>query len=133
LFARTSGHILYGRDKGGDENFHLWCAALDESEPSGLTQYGAVTFRWIGAHRRDRHLIAIGLHDRDARRHDLYELDIDSGRRRLLHENVSKIAEYIVDQELNLRMAMRARARRRSPRPCPRWARDDLASDPAAQ
>jgi len=109
LFARTSGHILYGRDTGGDENFHLWCAALDGSEPRDLTPYGAVTFRWLGAHRRDRHLIAVGLNDRDARWHDLYELDIVSGRRRLLHENTSEIAEFIVDHELNLRMATRTR------------------------
>src|SRR5262249_12137906 len=109
LFARTSGHVLYARDTAGDENFHVWCAALDGSEPRDLTPYGAVTFRWFGAHRRQRHLIAVGLNDRDARWHDLYELDIVSGKRRLLHENTGEIAQFIVDADLNLRMATRAR------------------------
>ncbi len=79
-FARDSRHVLYGRDTGGDENFHLWCVGVDGSEPRDLTPYGAVTFRWCGAHKSNPNLIAVGLNDRDARWHDLYEIDITPAR-----------------------------------------------------
>ena len=108
-FARTSSHVLYGRDSGGDENFHLWCVGVDGSEPRDLTPYGTVTFRWFGAHKSDPNRMAVGLNDRDQRWHDLYEIDIGSGGRRLIHENTSEIAEFVLDHELNLRMATRTR------------------------
>ncbi len=28
-FARTNAHVLFSKDTNGDENFHLWCVALD--------------------------------------------------------------------------------------------------------
>src|SRR6185295_4762767 len=28
-FARTNAHVLFLKDKGGDENFNLWCVGLD--------------------------------------------------------------------------------------------------------
>jgi acylaminoacyl-peptidase len=108
-FARTGDAVLYGKDTGGDENFHLWCVGVDGSEPRDLTAYGAVTFRWYGAHRDDRHLVAVGLNDRDARWHDLYALDLRSGTRRLIHENTSEISHFFVDHDLKLRMATRTR------------------------
>lgn len=108
-FARTSAHVLYGRDTGGDENFHLWCVGIDGSEPRDLTPYGAVTVRWLGEHKGNPGLVAVGLNDRDARWHDVYEIDLRTGKRRLRHENTSEIAQYILDHELELRLAARTR------------------------
>jgi len=136
-FARTSAHVLYGRDTGGDENFHLWCVGMDGSEPRDLTPYGAVTFRWYGSHKDDPNLVAVGLNDRDARWHDLYEIDIATGARRLIHENTDEIAEYLLDHDLGLRLATRMR-KADGGRTVLRWADGrfedlftiDLADDP---
>jgi hypothetical protein len=31
-FARTNAHVLFRKDKGGDENFNLWCVGIDGSD-----------------------------------------------------------------------------------------------------
>ena len=108
-FAGTSAGVLYAKDTNGDEDFHLWCVGLDGSQPRDLTPYGAVTFRWYGQHLTKRSLVAIGLNDRDARWHDLYEVDVETGVRRLVHQNASEISQFILDHDLNLRMATRTR------------------------
>src|ERR1700692_4292881 len=38
-FARTNAHVLFQRDKDGDENFNLWCVGLDGSAARNLTPY----------------------------------------------------------------------------------------------
>src|SRR5262245_56314263 len=83
-FARTNAHVLFRKDKDGDENFNLWCVSLDGSPARNLTPYRDVLANIVGLHHDDPNLIAVGLNDRDARWHDLYVIDIRTGERRLL-------------------------------------------------
>ncbi|MGE0626462.1 MAG: alpha/beta fold hydrolase [Hyphomicrobiaceae bacterium] len=107
-FARTNQHVLYFKDNAGDENFHLWCADF-EGNTRDLTPYGDVTVRWYGVHFDNPTQVAIGINDRDARWHDLYVIDIETGERRRLHENASEISNFILDTKLGLRLATRTR------------------------
>ena len=110
-FARTNAHVLFRKDKDGDENFHLWCVGIDGSDARDLTPYSDVLAYVYGLHDEDPNLIAVGMNDRDARWHDLYIVDIRTGERRLVHENRDEIATWIVDGRLNLRLATTTRNR----------------------
>ena len=108
-FARTNAHVLFPKDKDGDENFHLWCVGIDGSAARDLTPYPNVRAMPAGFHRDDPNLIAVGMNDRDARWHDLYIVDIRSGERRLVYENKDEVVNPIFDRDLNLRLAMTTR------------------------
>ena len=96
-FARTNAHVLFRKDKDGDENFNLWCVGIDGSDVRNLTPYRDVLAIVVGFHRENPHLIAVGMNDRDARWHDLYVVDIRTGERRLVHENKDEIASLVLD------------------------------------
>ena len=112
-FARTNEHILFAKDRDGDENFHLWCVGFKDVEPRDLTPFADVLAHLIGFHYDDPYLIAVGMNDRDARWHDLYTVDIRTGERRLIHENLDEIASYIVDRQLGLKLATSTRGKGR--------------------
>jgi len=108
-FARTNAHVLFQRDKDGDENFNLWCVGLDGSAARNLTPYPDVLAILFAMHREEAHLVAVGMNDRDARWHDLYVVDIRTGERRLVYENTDEIASFILDSRLNLKLATSTR------------------------
>jgi dipeptidyl aminopeptidase/acylaminoacyl peptidase len=108
-FARTNAHVLFAKDRGGDENFNLWCVGLDGSDARNLTPYRDVLARFAGFDREDPYRIAVGMNDRDARWHDLYIVDIRTGERRLVYENTDEIADFILDSRLNLKLATTTR------------------------
>lgn len=108
-FARTNAHVLYQKDHDGDENFNLWCVGLDGAAARNLTPDRDVLAIILGMHHEKTHLIAVGLNDRDARWHDVYIVDIRTGERRLVYENTSEIARFVLDSRLNLRLATTTR------------------------
>jgi dipeptidyl aminopeptidase/acylaminoacyl peptidase len=108
-FARTSKHVLFRKDKDGDENFNLWCVDVDGSEARNLTPYDDVLAYLVGFDYENPHLIAVGMNDRDPRWHDLYIVDIRTGERRLAYENTDEISGFIVDSRLNPRLATTTR------------------------
>jgi dipeptidyl aminopeptidase/acylaminoacyl peptidase len=112
-FARTNAHVLFRKDKDGDENFNLWCVGIDGSEARNLTPYPDVLANIVGFHHENPNLIAVDMNDRDARWHDLYIVDIRTGERLLVHENRDEIARLILDSQLNLRLATTTRDRGR--------------------
>ena len=57
--------------------------------------------------RRNPDLIFVGLNDRDAAWHDVYEVRISTGERKLLRKNTDQIAGWVFDRAGKLRMAMK--------------------------
>jgi dipeptidyl aminopeptidase/acylaminoacyl peptidase len=110
-FARTNAHVLFWKDRAGDENFNLWCVGVDGSAARNLTPYPDTYAMLIGMHHDDPHLIAVAMNDRDARWHDLYVLDIRTGERRPVYENRDEIGSFIVDSRLNLKLATTTRGK----------------------
>jgi dipeptidyl aminopeptidase/acylaminoacyl peptidase len=111
VFARTNAHVLFFKDKDGDENFNLWCVGVDGSDARNLTPYPNVLAHLVGLHHEDPNLIAVGMNDRDARWHDLYIVDIRTGERRLVYENADEIAGFLLDRQLNLKLATTTRGK----------------------
>jgi dipeptidyl aminopeptidase/acylaminoacyl peptidase len=108
-FARTNAHVLFSKDTNGDENFNLWCVGIGGSDPRNLTPYSATLAIVLGMHHEDPNLIAVGMNDRDARWHDLYLVNLRTGERQLVYENKDEIASFILDSQLDLRLATTTR------------------------
>ena len=101
--------LLYLRDSGGDEDFHLYAVNLASGESRDLTPYGKTTARVVGVSRRHPGTVLVGMNDRDPQWHDLYRVDLASGERTLVEENTGQIGEYVADADYQLRFATRSR------------------------
>jgi len=115
FWSRDSKYILYAQDAGGDENFNVY--AIDPSQPAdpatgvpptrALTNLKGVRTEIYAAPRAKPDILYIGLNDRDAEWHDLYELHISTGEKTLLRKNTEHVAGWDFDHDGNLRLAER--------------------------
>lgn len=101
--------LLYLRDTGGDEDFHLYALDLVSNESRDLTPYEKTTARVVGVSDQHPDTILVGMNDRDPQWHDLYRVDLASGERTLIERNEQQIGGYIADEEYALRYATRSR------------------------
>ena len=101
--------LLYLRDSGGDEDFHLYSVDLASNQSRDLTPFEKTTAQVVGISPNRPDSILVGMNDRDAKWHDLYRVDLASGERTLVEKNTQEIAGYIADGDYNLRFAQRSR------------------------
>jgi dipeptidyl aminopeptidase/acylaminoacyl peptidase len=115
FWSRDSKYILYSQDAGGDENFNVY--AIDPSLPAdpatgvpptrALTSFKGVRTIIYAAPRAKPDILYIGLNDREPQWHDLYQLTISTGEKKLLKKNTERIAGWDFDNDGNLRLAER--------------------------
>ena len=97
LWAYTSNHILYRQDQDGDENFSIYCIDLDSGDVRNLIppkeveadakEHPPVRAEIEAVSHRFPEEILVGLNDRDPRYHDIYQVNILTGERRLRQNN----------------------------------------------
>ena len=80
-------YLISSRDTQGDENTVLVRIDPKTGDSEDLTPAEGVKARWVAADRDVPNEIVVGLNDRDPRYHDLYVIEVDSGKRRLLYRN----------------------------------------------
>lgn len=115
FWSRDSKYLLYVQDAAGDENFNVY--AIDPTlaaDPKtgvpptrALTSLKGVRTELYAAPKTKPDILYIGLNDRDARWHDLYELHISTGKTQLIRKNTDEIANWDFDNDGNLRLATR--------------------------
>jgi len=102
-WSADSRFLLYLRDSGGDENFHLFAIAADTTssaalEVRDLTPYGTVQTRIYSLAPFDSSgVVIVGLNDRLSQFHDVYRIDIASGNRELVLQNPGDVVTWIVN------------------------------------
>ncbi|MEW6737646.1 MAG: S9 family peptidase, partial [Acidobacteriota bacterium] len=109
-------YILYGQDKGGDENFNIYAVNPSDAPQNGqevppsrnLTDLKGVRAAIYAVPESDPDLIYVGLNDRDPAWHDLYKVKISTGERTLLRENKERITGWVFDLKDQLRLATRS-------------------------
>ncbi|MGH8083596.1 MAG: alpha/beta fold hydrolase [Lysobacter sp.] len=110
FWSYRSGTLLYLRDSGGDENFHLY--AIDVAKPGparDLTPYPKIRTELVRMGHRHPDAILVAINDRDSKWHDLYRVDLTSGRRELVNENKDRLFNYMADGDLKVHRATRSR------------------------
>lgn len=115
FWTEDGRYILYVQDKGGDEDFHIYAvdpAAASEAStgvpPSrDLTPLKKVRAFIYAVPEKTPNEILIGLNDRDPAYHDVYRLNLRTGKRTLLVKNDQKVAGWVADHDGNIRLAVR--------------------------
>ena len=115
FWSHDSKYILYVQDSGGDENFNVY--AIDPTLPAdpkkgvpptrALTNLKGVRTEIFAVPKAKPDVLYIGLNDRDPKWHDLYELSISNGTKKLLRKNTDEIAVWQFDDSGTLRLAVR--------------------------
>ena len=101
--------LLYLRDTGGDEDFHLFAVDVKTGTERDLTPFPKTRAYVYGTSHAHPGSVMVGMNDRDPAWHDLYRVDLASGERTLVEKNDDEIAGYVVDDQFQVRMATRAR------------------------
>jgi dipeptidyl aminopeptidase/acylaminoacyl peptidase len=108
FWSPDSTQILFIQDKGGDENFLLYGVDVASGEQTTLTPFTKTRVELVGASQRHKDRILIGLNNRDAKWHDVYSLNLKTGKLTLLQRN-NGYAGFIADDDLKLRIASKTR------------------------
>jgi dipeptidyl aminopeptidase/acylaminoacyl peptidase len=131
FWSFDSKSILYLQDLEGDESWQLFAADLSTTEstqldkqPRALTSADPIrgpdskpialpsgkpmrpTAMVIAASPRQPSTILVGLNDRDPQYHDVYRIDIATGRRDLVYKN-NTYSDVLADNELRVRIGTR--------------------------
>ena len=115
FWSRDSKYVLFVQDQGGDENFNVYAVDPSAAPAAGqevpaarnLTDAKGARALIYDVPRSNPDLIHVGLNDRDAAWHDLYEVRISTGERKLLRKNTDQIAGWNFDRAGKLQMAMK--------------------------
>ena len=105
-WAYTNRHILYIQDKNGDENWRLYSVDLTTDEVKDLTPFEGVQTQLRSVSHKFPEEIIAGLNNRVPQWHDLYRINVVTGEMTLIEQNDS-YADFVVDDDYRLRMAMR--------------------------
>jgi dipeptidyl aminopeptidase/acylaminoacyl peptidase len=108
-WSPDSRQILYINDKGGDENFLLYGVSVAGGEPRALTPFEKTRVQVVNISNEVRDRILISVNNRDAKWHDVYSLDLASGKLTPVMMNMGGYADFIADEQLNVRIASKAR------------------------
>lgn len=107
FWAFDNRHVLYLKDKDGDENHHLYRIDLETGAITDLTPYDGVRAQVMGVSWRRPNEILVGLNNRDKHLHDVHRIDLATGRDSLVEQNPGYLG-YVADDEYNLPFAIAA-------------------------
>lgn len=118
FWSRNGKFLLYVQDKGGDENYNIYAvdpaaapdARLGVPAARNLTDVKGVRALIYNVPKTDPNVIFIGLNDRDRAWHDLYQLDLMTGEKKLLRQNTDRVTGWTFDWTDKLRLATRKAA-----------------------
>lgn len=116
FWSRDGKYLLFGQDKGGDENFNAYAINPAESLKAGqdvptardLTGTKGVRVNIYHVPKSDPNSIYVGLNDRDKAWHDLYKLNLTTGEKTLVRKNTDRIGGWDFDWNDQLRFATRS-------------------------
>ena len=112
FWSRDEKYLLYVQDKGGNENFQVYAVDPDGeiNEKSGvpearnITDVPGVRAFIMAVPKSNKEIMYVGLNDRDPAWHDLYEINITTGERKLIFKNDRNFTAFYfnLDDELTL-------------------------------
>jgi dipeptidyl aminopeptidase/acylaminoacyl peptidase len=104
---KGNAHIVYAKDFGGDENFHLLLVPIGgDAAGKDLTPFDGARAQIVdGLEDDDKHLL-ISHNQRDKKVFDVYRVDIATGDSELVAQNPGNITDWVTDHHGRLRAAV---------------------------
>jgi dipeptidyl aminopeptidase/acylaminoacyl peptidase len=106
-WADDGHHILFLQDEGGDENWRVHSVDVQSRKQVDLTPLDKVRAEIVGLSHERPDIALIALNDRTPEYHDLYEVNIATGERKLVERNELEFAGYLEDLQLRPRLAVK--------------------------
>jgi len=104
-FWKGDDHLLFLKDNGGDENFHLYAVDRDGKATRDLTPFDKVRVELIDDLEDHPTDVLIGLNKRKAEVFDAYRLNVKTGELKMVAENPGNITGWITDHKGAIRVA----------------------------
>ncbi|KAI9221350.1 Alpha/Beta hydrolase protein [Blastocladiella britannica] len=116
-WASNGKSIVYLQDHNGDENFHLFVVSRDGGEPRDLTPFdnvtvglGKVNGRWMVQHKTHANEALVALNRENSRRHDLYQVNLETGDIKLHTQSLIRNRHLLVDDDFQVKAALSGEA-----------------------
>lgn len=107
-WSQNSRYILYMQDKGGTEDFLLYATDPATGATRNLTPYEHTRVEIVGTSVAHPSEILVGLNNRDPKWHDVWRLNVDTGKASLVYKNEG-YGGFVADDDLHLRYAVKDR------------------------
>ncbi|MEO7837348.1 MAG: S9 family peptidase, partial [Acidimicrobiales bacterium] len=98
-------HLLYLQDKGGDENWRLYAVELSTRTIRDLTPFENVQAQVVELSRHHPDRVLVGLNLNRPELHDVYQLELSTGRLEMIVENPGFVG-WVADDQLRVRAAV---------------------------
>jgi len=106
-WSYTSKHILYLKDRGGNENFRIHRVDIEGGDTQALTPEEGIQARLVRLSPKRPGEALVALNERDPRFHDLFLLDLESGKRKPVLRNEEGFFQFLADDHLVVRVVMK--------------------------
>ncbi|MEQ5841903.1 S9 family peptidase [Paraburkholderia acidicola] len=103
---KGNDQILFAKDFGGDENFHVLSVPIDGGEPRDLTPFDGVRASIVDELRDDDHHVLIEMNRRDPQVFDVFRVDVTTGELTPIAENPGNVTGWMTDHDGRLRVAI---------------------------
>jgi dipeptidyl aminopeptidase/acylaminoacyl peptidase len=107
LWAHDNRHVLFLQDEGGDENWRVYSVDVESGKQVDLTPYKDVQAQLAGVSHDLPNVVLIGLNDRAPEWHDLYQINVSTGERKLIEKNEQEFSGYLSGKDLKPRVALK--------------------------
>ncbi|MEK3728440.1 S9 family peptidase [Lysinibacillus sp. FSL W8-0953] len=105
-FFWKENSLLYLKDKGGDENFHIYSTTFNGAKEKDLTPYPNVTVGILSGLQGVKDEILIMMNKEDATVFDVYKLNVKTGKTKHVAKNPGNITNWLADRNGNVRVAV---------------------------
>jgi dipeptidyl aminopeptidase/acylaminoacyl peptidase len=102
---KGSDTLVYVKDFGGDENFHLVSVSRDGKSTRDLTPFPKVQATLIDELRDDPNSVLVGLNKRNPEVPDVYRVNVKTGELTLVAENPGSVTGWFTDHAGQVRLA----------------------------
>ena len=109
FWSPDSRQLLFVNDSGGDENFLLYGVDVATAKTRSLTPFKKTRVEIVQVSELVPDRILVGINNRDAKWHDVYSLNLASGKLSPVLLNTGDYASFLADQRLVLRGASKSR------------------------
>ncbi|MDF2658609.1 MAG: family peptidase [Paenibacillus sp.] len=105
-FFWKGDQVLYMKDQGGDENFHIYSSSFGGSEEKDLTPYKGVKVTPLSMLSNVKDEILIMMNKEEPTRMDVYKLHVKTGETKLVAKNPGAVQTWIADHSGAIRLAV---------------------------
>ncbi|PCJ21375.1 MAG: S9 family peptidase [Candidatus Cloacimonadota bacterium] len=104
-FWKGDKTIVYVKDFGGDENYHLFSVNVETKQEIDLTPFDDIQAQIIDGLEELEDQLIIGLNKENKQVHDAYRVNIITGDLKLIAKNPGNITGWLTDHTGQIRMA----------------------------